>query len=77
MRRALRPGEVAWIPRGVVHHHANLHAEPARALVVMTPGSIGRAYFEEVGAVLRDPGPPDMAAVLGIMRRYGLVPAKD
>lgn len=76
VRHEVRPGDVVWIPRGAVHHHANPHAETAKVLIVMTPGSIGRPYFEEVAAALRNPGPPDMAALLGIMRRHGLVPAK-
>jgi quercetin dioxygenase-like cupin family protein len=76
VRHDVRAGDVAWIPRGVVHHHANLHDDIAKALIVMTPGSIGRPYFEEVSALLRNPGPPDMERLLAIMRRYGLVPAK-
>jgi quercetin dioxygenase-like cupin family protein len=76
-RHAVRAGDVVYIPRGAVHHHANLHAETAKALIVMTPGSIGRPYFEEIAAVVRNPGPPDMQALFGIMRRYGLVPAKS
>ena len=73
--RELRPGEVAFIPRGAVHHHANRHAEPARALVVLTPGSIGRRYFEELAAVVNLPGRPDPARLQEIMHRHGLVPA--
>lgn len=74
-RREIRAGDVCYVPRGVVHHHANVHDETAKALVVMTPGSIGRPYFEEMAALLRNAGPPDMEKLLGIMRRYGLVPA--
>ncbi|MGG5820724.1 cupin domain-containing protein [Falsiroseomonas sp. HW251] len=75
-RHEVRAGDVVHIPRGAVHHHANLHAETAKVLIVLTPGSIGRAYFEEMAAALRNPGPPDMDVLLGIMRRHGLVPAK-
>jgi hypothetical protein len=58
-----------------VHHHENLHGETARALVVLTPGSIGRCYFEEVAKVVDVPGPPDAARMAEVMRRHGLVPA--
>src|SRR5262249_11800138 len=37
----IRSGDSLFIPRGKVHHHANRHAETAKALIVMTPGSIG------------------------------------
>ncbi len=71
----IRPGDSLFIPRGHVHHHANLHAEPAKALIVLTPGSIGRRYFEEMLDVVKAPGKPDMARVADVMRRHGLVPA--
>jgi quercetin dioxygenase-like cupin family protein len=71
---AIGPGGVRFIPRGTVHHHENLAAETARALIVMTPGSIGRRYFEEVAAEINVPGKPDLAKVKDIMLRYGLVP---
>ncbi|RVT90036.1 cupin domain-containing protein [Rhodovarius crocodyli] len=74
-RFAIRPGDSLLIPRGVVHHHENLLPEPAKVLVVLTPGSIGRRYFEETAALLARPGPPDPAAMQALMRRHGLVPA--
>ena len=70
----VRAGDVVFIPRGAVHHHANPHDETARALIVMTPGSIGRRYFEEMAAEVAG-GRPDPARVMEIMRRHGLVPA--
>ncbi len=74
-RRELRSGEVIFIPRGSVHHHENLHGQTARALVVLTPGSIGRRYFEEIAAAVNVPGKPDLAQVKEIMLRHGLIPA--
>src|SRR4051812_9359182 len=41
------PGESVFIPRGAVHQHENRAETAARALVVLTPGTIGRRYFEE------------------------------
>ena len=74
-RRELGPGDVVFIPRGSVHHHENLHAQTARALVVLTPGSIGRRYFEEIAAAVNVPGKPDPAQVKDVMLRHGLIPA--
>ncbi|MGY4802997.1 cupin domain-containing protein [Teichococcus aerofrigidensis] len=73
--REIRAGDVAFIPRGAVHHHENRHEEIARALVLLTPGSIGRAYFEEMAAAVAGPDRPDPARVREIMLRHGLVPA--
>jgi quercetin dioxygenase-like cupin family protein len=74
-KHELRPGQSLFVPRGSVHTHENLHAETARSLVVMTPGSIGRRYFEEVAREVNVPGKPDLARVKDIMLQYGLVPA--
>ena len=74
-RRELRSGDIIFIPRGSVHHHENLHEQTARALVVLTPGSIGRRYFEEIAAAVNVPGKPDLGQVKEIMLRHGLIPA--
>jgi len=74
-RHEVRPGQAVLIPRGSVHHHENLHAETARALVVLTPGSIARRYFEETAEEVNVPGKPDPARIKEIMLRHGLVPA--
>ena len=74
-KREVRPGDTVFIPRGSVHHHENLHPGTARALVVLTPGSIGRRYFEEVAEAVNVPGKPDLARVTEVMLRHGLVPA--
>jgi quercetin dioxygenase-like cupin family protein len=69
-------GEALFIPRGAAHRFDNGGDVDARALAVVTPGTLGPDYFREVGAVL-DPGsggPPDLAAVAEVMRRHGLTP---
>ncbi|WP_201863428.1 cupin domain-containing protein [Microvirga soli] len=71
----LAGGDVIFIPRGSVHHHENLHEDASRTLVVITPGSIGRDYFEELAEVINVPGKPDLAKAREIMLRHGLVPA--
>ncbi|AFL87730.1 hypothetical protein Terro_1421 [Terriglobus roseus DSM 18391] len=68
----LKAGESLMIPRGVKHHHANLHDAPAKALVTLNPGSIGKRYFEEVREAMSD-GPPDRTRIIEIMARYELV----
>ena len=74
-KHELRTGESLFVPRGSVHTHENLHSDTARALIVMTPGTIGRRYFEEVAQEVNVPGKPDLAKVEDIMLRHGLVPA--
>jgi quercetin dioxygenase-like cupin family protein len=71
------PGEAVHIPRGVVHHFDNPHDLDARALGIVTPGILGPDYFREVAAVVDSAagGPPDLAAIAGVMRRHGLTPA--
>lgn len=73
--KELGPGESLFIPRGSVHHHENLHAEPSRTLVVITPGTITRTYFEELAEVINVPGKPNLAHAQQIMMNHGLVPA--
>ncbi len=73
-RRELGPSDRCFIPRGTVHHFANLHRGNARALVALTPASIGPKYFREIGELINRGGPPDPAEVKGIMLRHGLVP---
>ena len=70
----LQPGDAFFIPRGAVHHHENKHAEDARFLAVLTPGTIGRAYFEEIAQIINAPGRPDLAQVKAVMLRHGLQP---
>lgn len=71
----VRAGDSLFIRRGRVHHHENPHDETARVLVVMSPGSIGRGYFEEMAREVNVPGKPDLSKLKEIMLRHGLVPA--
>ena len=67
------PGDRCFIPRGAVHHFVNAGAEPTRTLSVLTPASIGPAYFRDMAALLAAGGPPDPARVAEVMRRHGLI----
>ncbi len=72
--RDLLPGQTMHTPKGVVHAFSNPFGSTARALIVLSP-DIGEQYFKDVGAVVNAGSPPDKAAMVAIMGRYGLVPA--
>jgi quercetin dioxygenase-like cupin family protein len=74
-KQELGIGDAVFIPRGSIHHHENLTEGTARALAVMTPGTIGRGYFEEIAQVINVPGKPDLTKAKEVMLRHGLVPA--
>jgi quercetin dioxygenase-like cupin family protein len=72
--RDLGPGQSMHTPRGVVHAFSNPFANLARALIILSP-DIGAQYFKDVAAVINAGPPPDKAALVAVMSRYGLVPA--
>ena len=72
--RDLAPGQSMSTPKGVVHGFSNPFTEVASALIVLSP-DIGAQYFKDVANVVNIGGPPDKAALLSVMSRYGLVPA--
>ena len=72
--RYLTVGQTMSTPRGAVHAFSNPFAETARALIVLSP-DIGAEYFRDVAAVVNAGGPPDRAALVSVMSKYGLVPA--
>lgn len=72
--RDLTPGQSMSTPKGVVHAFSNPFTETARALIVQSP-DIGAQYFKDVAAVVNAGGPPDKAALVSVMSKYGLVPA--
>jgi quercetin dioxygenase-like cupin family protein len=71
--RDLQPGESMHTPRGVVHAFSNPFSATARALIVLSP-DIGAQYFLDIGELMGAGGPPDKAALTGVMKRYGLIP---
>jgi len=74
--RELKAGDKCFIKRGTVHGFTNAHDTPARVLCVLSPASIGPAYFREIAEVLNAGGPPDMQRILAVMQRHGLEPVK-
>lgn len=72
--RDLTPGQTMQTPRGAVHGFSNPFGVVARALITLSP-DIGAKYFEDVAAVVNAGAPPNKAALVAVMSRYGLVPA--
>lgn len=72
--RELSPGDSMFTPKGTVHQFSNPFFALARALIVLSP-DIGAQYFLDVGSVVNTGAPPDKAALVSVMARYGLVPA--
>jgi len=70
--RDLAPGETMFTPKGGVHGFSNPFEKTARALIMNSP-DIGAQYFRDVAAIVNAPGPPDKAALVSVMSRYGLV----
>ncbi len=75
--RDLGPGEAMCIRRGQVHQFVNQGGRDANFLSVATPGVFGPDYFQEIREVLTGAagGPPDVGALVAVMRRHGLTPA--
>ena len=71
------PGEVLFIPRGVVHRFDNDQEVDAKMLAIVSPGVLSPDYFREMAAVIKATtgGPPDPVALAEVMRRHGLTPA--
>lgn len=63
------PGTFAFLPRNVPHGFEVIGSEPARFLLMVTPGG-----FESFVAELSESAPaaPDMAKVMAATPRYGL-----
>jgi quercetin dioxygenase-like cupin family protein len=68
------PGDILFIPRGHLHHFANLDTQDARGLSVIAPGLLGPEYFREIADVVNAGGPPNVQRIMDVMRRYGLRP---
>jgi len=70
------PGEIVLKPRGVPHAFWNPTDRPARILELIVPGGF-ESYFAELGEILAQPGPPDLAAFGALAARYELAMEPD
>jgi len=70
----INPGDSLFIPKGATHYHDNRTQSVAKTLIIMTPATIGPAYFHEMSALIKPGVPPDPQKAKEIMLRYGLVP---
>ena len=69
--RDLASGQSMSTPKGQVHAFSNPFQGVARALIIQSP-DIGAQYFKDVASVVNAGGPPDKAALVAVMGRYGL-----
>jgi quercetin dioxygenase-like cupin family protein len=76
VRNALGAGDRCFVPRGVPHYFVNESTTTTRTLAVLTPATIGPAYFRDIAALLTAGGPPDPAKVADVMRKHGLIVVK-
>jgi quercetin dioxygenase-like cupin family protein len=67
-------GDRLFIPKGAVHHHDNRHRGIAKSLIMMTPATIGPAYFKQMSELIKPGVPPDPKKASEIMLRHGLIP---
>ncbi len=70
------PSDHLFIPRGIVHGFDNRSGARARCLSILTPGVLGPGYFRALAALVAA-GPPNPAALRGLMLRHGLVPVDN
>jgi quercetin dioxygenase-like cupin family protein len=72
------PGDAVCVPRGAIHAFENRGHVDAVFLAIATPGVFGPDYFRQIGEILSASagGPPDLAALVEVMRRHGLTPAQ-
>ena len=82
-RVELGKGDYVFVPRGTLHAFTNIGSEPARLLLLITPGGIHDQFLAEVGNhAARSAWEPDiaMAKVLAVAPKYGIAfagPAAD
>ena len=71
------PGQALCIPRGAVHRFDNLGGEDVKQLGVITPATMGPAYFREAAEVIGAAagGPPDRVKMTDVFRRHGMTVA--
>ena len=74
VKHEIGPGGAVCIRRGQVHGFVNHGADDTTFLAIATPGVFGPDYFRDLAKLLAAGGPPDPAAIGGVMQRHGLTP---
>ena len=71
------PGQALCIPRGAVHRFDNFGSKDAKQLAVISPATMGPAYFREAAEVIAAAGggPPDRVKMTEVFRRHGMTVA--
>jgi len=71
------PGQALCIPRGAVHRFDNLGKDDVKQLCVITPATMGPAYFREAAELIgaADGGAPDREKMIDVFRRHGMTVA--
>jgi hypothetical protein len=69
-RRSVGAGSFLLVPHGIPHTFANAGETWARWIGVLSPGS-SLSMLEDLGALIPPDGPPDEAAVVEMLTRYG------
>jgi mannose-6-phosphate isomerase-like protein (cupin superfamily) len=67
----VRQGDIVYVPPRTPHQFTIAGVEPARGIVIVTPGGIEH-YMAELSAARRPDGSADMAELLAIAARYGV-----
>jgi quercetin dioxygenase-like cupin family protein len=65
-----KPGDFILIPPGVPHGFGNSAGGPAKMVLLISPAGVHERYFEELAALLAQPGVPDIQAIAELRQRY-------
>jgi quercetin dioxygenase-like cupin family protein len=64
------PGDFVLVPPGVPHGFGNPESGPAKMVLLISPAGVHEQYFEELAELLAKSGPPDIAAIAALRKRY-------
>jgi mannose-6-phosphate isomerase-like protein (cupin superfamily) len=65
-------GTYLFAPRGIPHKFSNPSSNPAKALVIVSPGGFEKALEELSQFAARGDQPPDMEKLLAVADKYGI-----
>ncbi|MEE2896526.1 MAG: cupin domain-containing protein [Planctomycetota bacterium] len=68
--RTVEQGGFVRVPPNTVHHFSQRGEEPARFLIMFSPGKARERYFEGLAAIAAEDGPPDRAKLVALMHEY-------